>query len=68
MMDYGKTEEDLCRWMATFAETAYADPLPENRRLVLARLLEYGELSKLDVLERAVGDPDQTVRRELLRR
>jgi hypothetical protein len=66
MTDYGKTDRDISKWMTLLADTAYADSLPENRRLVLARLAEYRGARAFGVLELAVADPDQTVRRQAI--
>lgn len=63
---YDKTEADIARWMTMLAETAYADPFPENRRLVLHKLVEEVNVPGLKVLERATSDPDQTVRRRAI--
>ncbi len=52
--------------MSLLADVAYADPFPENRRLVLSRLIEYPEAGSLQVLERATTDPDETVRRKAI--
>ena len=66
MEDHGKTKSDISTWMTLLADAAYSEPLPENRRLVLARLLEYRGAMVFDVLERAAADPDQTVRRRTI--
>ena len=66
MTNYDKSEHDIAQWMVTLAETAYADPFPENRRLVLHRLAQDYETPVLDVFERAVADPDRTVRRRAI--
>jgi hypothetical protein len=67
MTQYGKTESDVSTWMTLLADVAYTDKLPENRRLVLNRLLEYRGAKAFGVLELAVADPDQTVRRKAIR-
>ena len=67
MTDSGKTESDISAWMTLLADVAYTDKLPENRRLVLNRLLEYRDAKAFGVLELAVADPDQTVRRKAIR-
>jgi len=63
MTNHEKSEGDIVRWMELFTDTAYADPFPENRREVLQRLTETTSVPATDVLEAAVSDPDQTVRR-----
>ena len=64
---YGKGDGDIARWMGKLADAAYADPFPENRRLVLSRLIEEPNSPALDVVELAAGDPDQTVRRRAIK-
>jgi hypothetical protein len=66
MTIYGKSEHDIAQWMVMLAEAAYADPLPENRRLVLHRLAKDYETQLLDIFERATADPDLTVRRKAM--
>lgn len=66
MTNYGKTDIDISRWMEILAKIAYADPFPENRRLVLCRLQEHHDILVLDVLEQAISDPDQTVRQKAI--
>ena len=63
MTIYGKTEPDIEGWMEILAETAYEDPFAENRRLVLHRLVEHASVRARQVLQKAITDPDQTVRR-----
>lgn len=58
-----KTEQDIEKWMELLAEAAYEEPFPENRRLVLYRLVEYPSVKARYVLQKAVEDPDQTTRR-----
>lgn len=66
MTIHGKTEEDMAAWMGMLAATAYADPFPENRRLVMHRLQEFPHAGALDVLRQAVEDPDRVVRRKAI--
>ena len=67
MTNFGKTESDVSAWMTLLADVAYADPFPKNRRLVLDRLREYRGAKAFGVLEIALADPDQTVRRKAIR-
>jgi hypothetical protein len=61
---YGnKSDRDVLQWRVLLADAAYNDPFPENRRLVLRCLSKYRDSPVLAVLERAVADPDATVRR-----
>jgi hypothetical protein len=64
MTDYDKSDHDIAQWMVMLAEAAYADPFPANRRLVLHRLALDYETPASAVFERAVADPDRTVRRK----
>ncbi|WP_425400601.1 hypothetical protein [Aeoliella sp.] len=57
------TPSDINTWLSMFAEIAYANPLPENRRSVVNRLEEYAQALANGVLDQALSDPDQTVRR-----
>lgn len=57
------TEGDLERWFSLFADSAYANPFPENRRVVLRRLVEFPLAAEQSMLRAALGDSDQTVRR-----
>lgn len=66
MTNYDKSDHDIAQWMAILADTAYADPFPANRRLVLHRLAHDYETLVLDVFERAVADSDRTVRRRAI--
>jgi len=63
MRQNGKTDQDLAGWMGLLAETAYGDPFPENRRVVLTRLKEHPQVDALSVLRQAVEDADVVVRR-----
>jgi hypothetical protein len=65
MIECGKSESDIVMWMALLSGVAYADPTPENRRLVLQRLIDH-RVTDLDLLDRAVSDPDPTVRRRAI--
>lgn len=61
---YGnKSDRDVLQWRVLLADAAYNDPFPENRRLVLRCVSKYVDAPVLAVLERAVADPDATVRR-----
>jgi hypothetical protein len=62
MTAYGKTEADVLAWMNSLAVAGYADSIPENRRIVLHRLIEYPKVKATDILEQAAGDPDLDVR------
>jgi hypothetical protein len=62
MTAYGKTEVDIVAWVNLLAAAAYADSIPENRRIVLHRLIEYPKVKATDILEQAAGDPDLDVR------
>jgi len=66
MTIHEKTDRDIETWMSVLAEAAYDDPFPENRRLVLYRLAKHPSARALNVLEKAVQDSDQTVRRYAL--
>ena len=66
MTNHGKTEQDMAQWMALLAAEAYTDPFPENRRLVLHRLLEAPNTDAMDVLKQGVEDPDVVVRRKAI--
>ena len=66
MIDCGKSEHDVAQWIVILAESAYADPFPENRRLVLHCLAKDYETLVPRVFERAVADPDVTVRRRAM--
>ncbi len=63
---YGKTEADLVRWMDMFAGEAYSEFYPENRRILMRRLVEYPQVRAGDVLARAIEDPDAQVRRRAI--
>lgn len=63
MTVHHKTEQDVEKWMEILADVAYEDPFPENRRLVLYRLVEHPSVQAVKVLRKGVEDPDQTVRR-----
>ncbi len=63
MTNYGKTDQDIEGWMELLSEAAYSDPFAENRRLVLHRLVEHPSVEAEHVLQEAVTDPDETVRR-----
>lgn len=63
MTRHGKTRGDIEGWMELLADEAYEDPFPENRRLVLHRLVEHPSVRAAHVLHSAITDPDQTVRR-----
>ena len=63
MTNYGKTERDIEGWMELLAGAAYDDSFAENRRLVLYRLVEHPSVRARQVLQKAIADPDQTVRR-----
>ena len=65
MTNYGKSESNIAAWMAHLDDEAFTDPLPENRRMVLQRLTEY-RVTHLHLLECAISDPDQTVRRKAI--
>ena len=52
----------IVSWMSRLAGVAYADPFPQNRRMVLHGLAEFPDVSAPEVLQAAVGDPDATVR------
>jgi len=58
--------DELEKWMEMLAGTAYADPLPENRRLVVRCLAAHPKTRVIGVLERAAEDPDDAVRRETI--
>ena len=66
MLDHGKTKDDLVEWLTIFADTAYSDPFPENRRVVISRFIEYPSIKVMNILNLAVEDPDQTVRRKAI--
>jgi len=66
MRPHGKTKSDIRQWMALHAGEAYSDPFPENRRLVLSRLVKYPGTGATGVLRMAVEDPDRTVRRKAI--
>jgi hypothetical protein len=63
MRQNGKTDQDLAGWMRLLAETAYSEPFPENRRIVLYRLKKTPQVAALSVLRQAVEDADVVVRR-----
>lgn len=63
MTVHGKTEQDVEKWMEILADAAFEDPFPENRRLVLYRLVEHPSVQARHVLEQGVEDSDQTARR-----
>jgi hypothetical protein len=67
MTIHGKTDEDVARWMALLVKSAYETPFPENRRLVLERLIEFSAVPATEVLASALEDPDQTVRRKAMK-
>lgn len=63
MPRYGKTEDDLVRWMSELVDTACSIEDCGNRQLVLSRLIEYPQVRASDVLAQAIEDPNAQVRR-----
>jgi hypothetical protein len=58
---------DFERYLTLVAKEAYADLFPENRRFVIHLLIEHPKTDAFDVLQLAIEDSDQTVRRKAMK-
>lgn len=60
---YLKDNKTTRKWIELFVKDAYDNPFTLNRRMVLYRLVKHPKVKADSVLQKAVSDPDQTVRR-----